>query len=269
MLAIILAVGIVTALYFSKISIQSSQSPVSGAALRAPHIKDSDVSIKNIRIKVFYAVPKNKIADIYPGWKDKLAGLLADMSRFHSVQFRGSSDMRYDIFFEPVILRNDDIAYDTENTNAGNPQGLKNIGQEIESRVFKETGDLYNKNFAAFAPGEYRVMALLYEGVGGSGGLIYETGLTTASEIAKKFGIPESWIYIVDIKSVDGFFLVNRKIATASIFYHEFGHTIGIPDEFGDNDGPYTEDVMGEGRKKPIENTYIDRSFMKGMGIVN
>jgi len=252
--------------------------PVPAVPLSQPvaHLyKNKDVSIARIRVKAFYAVPRDAETRTDPNWKDELSAALEKSAAFHALQFRGSSKLSYDIFPAPVLLAHDEALYDTTSTSDGNPHALINVGEEIERRVFRKSGDLYDETFAASDPHEYAVMAILYEGVGASGGEIYQTTLQSASQIAKKLGLPESIIYIVGIDSVSGFFIVNRNylakdplaISGTSVFYHEFAHTIGLPDLFDNNNAPFLNDIMGRGREKPIENTYIDRNFLKAMGV--
>ena len=246
------------------------------AAKTSVHVyKNNTADITHIRVKAFYAVPQNKAVNIDPSWKDELSSALADAAQFHALQFRGLSELSYDIYPEPVMLQHDDVTYDTTSTNDGNPHALVNVGEEIESRIFKSGGDLYDPAFAAVKPGEYTVWAILYEGVGASGGVIYDTPLTDLGDIAKKLDLPESIIYVVNIDSASGFFILNRdylvkdslKISGTSIFYHEFAHTIGLPDLFNANNAPYSNDIMGIGREKPIENTYIGKDFLSAMGV--
>jgi hypothetical protein len=241
----------------------------------AVHVyKNSDKSIADIKIFAFYAVPKNKVGQLEPHWKDQFQAVLDDAVKFHDLQFRGRSQLTYVIFPEPIVLENDDIFYDTTTTDGGNPHGLINISEEINRRILEKGGDLYREQFAKTGSSEYRVMGILYEGVGASGGLIYDSSLQSAEEIAGQLGVPESIVYVVNITNVEAFFLVNRdyliqnqlKSYGSSIFYHEFAHAFGLPDAFDEENAPYVSDVMGTGRYKPIENTYIDKSFLTAMG---
>ncbi len=250
---------------------RSSQAAPIPPSPRIHVYKNPDASIGRIRVKAFYAVPNNKKAD--PAWQNQLSRALDDSAKFHELQFHGLSKLNYDVFKAPVMLQHDDAFYDTTSTGAGNPHALINVGEELEQRVMRSSGDLYDAAFAATDPNEYNVMAILYEGVGASGGEIYQTALQSANQIAQKLGLPESIIYIVHIDSVSGFFIVNRNylateplnISGESVFYHEFAHTIGLPDLFDENNAPFSNDIMGRGREKPIENTYIDKNFLKTM----
>ena len=244
----------------------------------SPHLyKNPDVSIANIRIKIVYVIPKNRTGNIVTNWQNFIEEALAKTSKFHEIQFRGKSIIKYDIYPEPVILQESNQFYDTETTARGNPRALIAISEEIERRVFKKEGDLYDEKFAASEESEYPVLGLIYEGVGASGGVIYESELETRSEIAKQLGLSESVIYIVDVESADGFFLLSRvfftesqyQIFSSTLFYHEFAHTFGLPDQYDlENNVPSSNDIMGAGRRKPIETMYLDRELTRDMGIV-
>ncbi|GEM_PF-2077744 len=244
------------------------------SARRANFYKDPSVDISRIRVKMFYVVPKNKTQN--PLWRETITSALDQVVKFQSVQFRGLSQIRYDIFPTPVLLRNEDSFYDTTSTNSGNPHGLVGVAQEIDERVFRVGGDFYNVDFAEFDKSEYPVMGLVYEGVGASGGVIYEAKLKTAKEIAEKLGVPESIVYIVDIGSVKGFFIINNQYLTAdqykifgpTLLYHEFSHTIGLPDRFDDDDRPFSDDVTGSGRKESIDVTYIASDLLRDLGVI-
>lgn len=270
------AIVFVVALFFVFLSRVPGTPPASSERTAVHAYKNPDINISEIDMKAMYVVPKNKKNNIDPRWKGRLASALEKASGFHELQFRGYSKLKYEIFSDPVILNNDDIVYDTSNTNAGNPHGLINVAEEIEKRVFTLGGDLYDPRFSEYAPSAHRIFALIYEGVGASGGMIYDTSLESAGEIAKKLGIPENIVYVVNIKSADGFFILNRQYLSdpplsafgASILYHEFAHTIGLPDLFDENNAVFSNDIMGSGREKPLENTYILEDFLKEMGAI-
>lgn len=235
-----------------------------------------DFNFEKIRIRAFYVVPKNKTADAVSNWKEVMETALKKASEFHQVQFREKSILVYDIYPEPVILKENNIYYDTESTKYGNPKALINIANELEKRVFKKEGDLYIENFSQRNASEYPVLGIIYEGVGAAGGVIYESELESTGDIARKLGLSESVIYKVDVESADGFFILSRSYLTdpeyrlngATHFYHEFAHTFGLPDGYDLKTGvSSTFDIMGEGRKKPIDIMYLDRKFTRAMGL--
>jgi len=278
-LKIILSVLIAGAIVIVFVVVFSRQSEEAQPVIQSsPHFyKNSDVGIANIKIKMFYVVPKNRTSNIVTNWQNFIEEALAKTSKFHEIQFRGKSTIQYDIYPKPVILQESNQFYDTETTARGNPHALIAISEEIERRVFKKEGDLYDEKFAAAEKSEYPVLGLIYEGVGASGGVIYESDLETRSEIAKQLGLSESVIFIVEVESADGFFLLSRvfftesqyRIFSSTLFYHEFAHTFGLPDQYDiENNVPSSNDIMGAGRKKPIEIMYLDRELTRDMGIV-
>ena len=254
-----------------------SQSSRSNLAPAGAHIyKNSGADIGKIALRIFYAVPKNKaVAD--GNWPGSTEEALKKISAFHELQFRGKSKISYALFPRPVILENDNLYYDSSSTNGGNPHALIAIAEELERRVFREGGDLFDKNFAAPRGMGYPVMGIVYEGVGAAGGIIYESQAESPEVIAKELNVPASLVYLVNVSSSDGLFLLNREFLTdprysprgASILYHEFAHTLGIADRYeAQTDKALSDDIMGGGRREPIEMNYIDSAILKEMGVL-
>ena len=199
--------------------------------------KRPDISIEDIELKIFYAVPKNRIGKISDDWQSAILGVMPDVLRFHNLQFRGFSKIAYEIYPEPVILEQNNSFYDTEDTNRGNPAALQKIPEELERR-FSNFLEVDDKNFLA--------MAIIYEGVGASGS--------------------------AQVMLLSRVFLTDPQYAAfkSSLFYHEFGHTLGLPDLYDLTTGqPFSNDIMGSGRRKPIDITYIARSLLKEMGTIS
>ena len=280
--------------------------------LRIAHFyNDPETSIEKIGLRVFYAVPKNREKDFDQKWRGKIDPVLLRASRFHFLELRGLSELDYKLFPQPVFLEHDDPFYSTS-TDGGNPRALIAIAEEIDRRVFGAGGDLYDPEFAKFEEGpprvdepprveagEYPAMGIIYEGVGASGGIIYKTEEDlTRAEIAMRLGVPESMVFLLDIESVRGFFILNYEFLSDKEFsvfgptylYHEFGHSYGLPDrdeaapfsvdspqlgEAGDqarfeaNKAPPGNDIMGYGRKEPLEVMYIGRDLLKGLGVID
>lgn len=276
LLLVLLFTAIVSTAYFLapsfKNSNETSPEPLSQAP--KPHFyKDPARDLSRIAIKVVYAVPKNE--EVFSGWKEAILSAFEKAKKFHEFQFLGRSLFIYEIYPEPVVLKNDRIFYDTASTQSGNPRALISVASEVENRVFKSDGDLYKEDFARRGGGEYPVMALIYEGVGSAGGIIYENELGSVSDISKKFGIPESPIFKVDVESADGFFLVSRYFLTEAKYddigptfiYHEFGHAFGLPDLYDLKTGaPRSNGIMGLGRYKPLSRTFIEPELMRDLG---
>lgn len=192
-------------------------------------------SVAKIKLKVFYVVPTDKVNSIYGNFYLMTEKALKDIVRFHRFQFRQSSVLQYDIYPEPFFMKENSIFYNTENTNHGNPEGLRNIIPEIE-----ET----QKDFLKHKPDEFLIIGVIYEGVGASG--------------------------------AEGAFLLSRIFLSeeqyqpiaSTLLYHEFGHSLGLPDQYDLKTGaPYSNDIMGGGREKPIETSYIDKELLKELGV--
>jgi len=281
MAKVVLAIAVVASLtalagYFYFLRGENEKSSASSAS--AHFYNDPKTSIAEIGLKVFYAVPKNHEKDFDRGWRGTIDAALLKASRFHALQLRGFSKLNYEIFPRPFFLENEDIFYNSTSTDRGNPRGLIAIAEEVDRRVFRKSGDLYNQEFAKFKDGEYPVMGLIYEGVGASGGVIYETDKElTQEEIAKRLGVPESIVFIVDVESSRGFFLLNHEflrekmlsVLGPTYLYHELAHSFGLPDREEGGGAAQGNDIMGYGRRESIEVMYIGKDLLKGLGIIN
>lgn len=281
---IIVLVLIFAVLIFLYVTISSPSVYREAVSFSAnPHIYNNpDRSIKNINVFAFYFVPKNRAVSQFVDWKKILRSGLEKLSAFHSLQLRGTSRIRYTIYQESVIGLQDDAMYDTALTQYGNSEALVRVAEEIEARVFDPVGDLYRKNFFPAQKGEYPILLILYEGVGASGGIIYDSKLRSVDEFAQKLGVPESVIHPVEVKTVDSFLLLNREYMTntqhadtgITILAHEFYHTLGVPDGYSEEekDGRLTalstsNDIMGLGRTRSIGNTYLSKEVLNGLGL--
>ncbi len=219
--------------------------PESLPELKTPHLYNLPKEpIAEVKIAAFYFVPKNRTDFLFEDWQKIFEENIRKIQDFHHLQFQGKSLISYEIFPEPIIGYEDNQFYDTDITQFGNPEALKSIAIELENRVFGPSGDLYQQDFAKQEGESYRSLLVMYEGVGASGsenvGLVSRTFLTEPEY--KEFG--------------------------TSIFAHEFYHTLRIPDGYEIPSGiPTTQDIMGEGRYRPVEKTYIKQATLQQLGL--
>jgi hypothetical protein len=254
----------------------SSRGRENAFTKKAHFYKNPSRDISKIDLKVFYAVPKNKAGNVARDWREAIENVLEKAARFHKLQFRGKSILSYEVFPEIVILNQENIFYDTERTDKGNPQALIAVAEEIQKRVFTRGGDIYRPDFA-FDEGVYRVLGIVYEGVGAAGGVIFESEKRTAKEIAYDLKMPADYVFIAKVTVADGFFILSRQFLTEqeyaifspSLLYHEFAHTFGLPDLYDSaTNAVFSNDIMGAGRRRPIEGTFIDRSLLINLGVL-
>lgn len=213
---------------------------------------DPDQSIEKIDVVAFYFVPNNKKVQI-TNWRQVLATHLDRLKVFHEAHFLGRSSLTYQIYPTPIDGYEDSSVYDTEVTQHGNPEALKRITAELQERVFNQKGDKYRGDIVAESKDSYRVLFIMYEGVGA-------TGSENVALLARVFLTGEEY----------------QPFAT-TFLAHEFYHTLGVPDSytrskkvFEDGQTTFVEiitsgDLMGRVRV-PIENTYLDRRTLTKFG---
>jgi hypothetical protein len=205
---------------------------------------DPSRSLQDIRVTAFYFVPKNKSPA--SGWHTALARTLEKLKAFHEFQFLRTSSLTFEIFPLPVIGLRDNLVYDTESTQHGNPEGLRNVVEELEERGFftDETAAGGKEEDSVKNSVPYEVKIILYEGVGAS-------------------GAPHHVL-------ISRLFLTNpeyREGGTA-ILAHEFYHALGAPDGYRLDTGvPTDEDIMGLGYRDPIERAFLKRDTLKKFGL--
>ncbi len=213
-------------------------------SIPSPHLyNDTKQSIKKIHLVAVYFVPKNKQPVSEMLWKNSLEEVIAKLRLFHAVAFRDRSKISYSIYPRVVIGEKDNLIYDTNVTDQGNPEALRNVQAELETRLLTKGGDLYDISVMGDEK-DYTALYILYEGVGAAG----------ASKTA----------------------LLNRKFLTeieyqsigSTLFAHEFYHTLDIPDQYQITDNVSTSnDIMGLGRFQPLEYTFLDNETLAKLGL--
>ena len=195
---------------------------------------DTTQPISNVHITAFYFVPKNKANVLFSDWHRILQENLETLVNFHKIQLQGLSTLTFDIYPEPIIGLAENLTYDTEMTQYGNPEALRRILPEIESRV----------SMTSVPQNTYHVYYILYEGVGATGG-------ENAALISRTFLSDEEY-----------------KVESSSLFAHEFYHTLGLPDEYTIPEGrEMSDDIMSIGRYRPISQTYISLKLLQSLGL--
>lgn len=210
------------------------------------HQGNKTQSIEHINITAFYFVPQDKQGKIDTYWNQSLKQSLEELTEFHESQFQGRSQITTQIFPQPIIGNYDSIDYDTTNTSGGNPHGLRTVALEVEARVYAPEGDLYHQFISDPSLNAYQVMVIMYEGVGAAGS-------ENVAFISRTYLSEQPY----------------RESYGPTFLVHEFYHTLGLENEYEKQSGrAFGNDIMGLGRFRPLEYTYIDQQTLKQMGIL-
>ena len=206
----------------------------------SPHEYQGTKSISSLDLLVLYFVPKDRAPVDDEIWKTAVGDAVRKLKAFHDVQLQHRSTLNVAVRQTPVIGRQDGKAYDTDDTNEGNPAGLRAIGEEIDKRML-DGGDL--RDALSQFNGRKPIFYIVYEGVGSSG-------------------------------SPGGAALINRRFLTdtttiaygGSYFVHEFYHTIGVPDGYDSEDRSFESDIMGLGRRRPLDVNFLSATTLTSLG---
>ena len=212
--------------------VASSKTPI------VPHIfGDSSRPISEIELKVFYFVPKDRSPNSEA--LSAIEAALGSLKKFHESQFPGFSAISFSVFREPVIgLKPSDFYEVSSGASSLSAQerageSMKQIREELSARQILTEGRSSQDAFP--------VTVIIYEGVGAGADL---SRMIVARE-----------------------FLTDPKIFYGkTVFTHEFYHTLGIPDGY-DKEGSFSQDIMGAGRYRPLEMTYLAEETLKAMGL--
>lgn len=203
---------------------------------------DEKTPLKRINVHIFYVIPKDKSAFVFEDLLPSIKEVADKLVNFHETTFSDKSAITYSIYPAGVIGNFDTKEYNSDDSSHGNPNALNLLYEEIEKRAFSPDGDL--AKLIEKRDGSYRVIYIIYEGVGAAG--------------------------------AEGAALLNRRYLTDpeyesnkdGYFAHEFYHTIGLPDGYDRRDDiSTTPDIMGLLRDTGLGSNFIMAETLKRMGL--
>lgn len=257
-------------------------------------------SIENVHIYAVYFTPSDTKGSMHTDQgsiskqRPALEDALLQLTRFHELQLQNRSHLTYSIYPKAVIGRYGMAVYETPRENvagfeafASISETLASVAEEIEERVFLESGDLYNPSFFQKTEDNvYSVMLILYEGddsitkQGAAADTFYNHSPEKDKEFAVFTGLPELASRTATVEAVDSGMIVNTSFLTDSLLYgvtifaHEFYHTFNVPDGYDYHvfdprtriNLSLTPDLMGLRRNESLDWTYLDRTILTNMG---
>ena len=239
---------------------QRALETVGPVKVTAHHGQIKSISLEDTRVDAFYFVPKDFENSIDSAWKQHLENALSQTKLFYEKQVGGGINITYNIFPTPILGKEDSTFYNGNDTSQGNPSALILVYAEIQARIASDInvdGNSFSRTGGTFHPS-----VILYEGVGASAMLLLDT-------VPKD--LPKSHVVAIDDSSAPAFLISDYfftgdsyKDYGTTFFAHEFGHIIGLVDAYtGDTGFSTSEDIMGMGRFKPLNATYLDDSSKK------
>lgn len=228
------------------------------ASSKPHHASVSSIDVSEITLYGFYFVPKDAVNRMDADGVKNLKTALEKTKRFYESQTSNSIKINIAPHEQPVLGYMDASYYNGVSTNNGNPNALLEIQKEITNRI--EEGNLEIQPLKGL-----RAVAILYEDVGASATLL------TENPSEKEMGHIITWNENDTLAMlVSNFFFTGNsyKDYGSTIFAHEFGHILGLKDEYTtDENSSKTEDIMGSGRFIPLEYSFLSNNQLKSLGI--
>ncbi|MEI7604172.1 MAG: hypothetical protein WCJ19_04075 [bacterium] len=251
------------------------------ALLKNPvRYKDPEQSIGKVLIQAIYVVPNG--ADAKPMWKTYIESNLKNIQKAQSRIFNNKSDIDYKIYPEVVNateLQRDaltNVARGIVNKDKKNSNTQKPIDY-LDNNIYIYENEVKYPNFFVDNESNYynQVTTIVYYEVGkNTEGLSeskkYESGYAGTSPLLSN----GNYFSIIGVN-------LSRDISLDSSPYHEFVHTLGLPDEYKYLDGTIqripqhifksvkmdSDTLMEYSRDLDLNNTYIDDQERIMMGI--
>lgn len=229
----------------------------------AHHGQISEISLKEVHIDAYYFVPKDQAGSLDPKWKQNIEKALKNSKIFYEYQTADALNINYSVFPKPLFGREESFYYNGRDTSNGNPSALLAIKSEIETRQ-KYDADFESLGFPGNS-GTYRAMAIVYEGVGAASMLLVDKKpdkSNTSHVVAVEKNESPAFL-------VSNFFLNSSsyKDYGETIFAHELGHILGLSDAYEFGSESVTNDIMGTGRFRPLDLTYLTAGHLKQLGV--
>lgn len=232
----------------------------------AHHVGLKDLNLSNIQITAFYFVPKDIPPDLSFNYQEVMKKSLTELKIFYSQQTQGNITINSLIYPKILVGNQTSVEYDTGSTGRGNPKALANISKEIEQRMPDLQAEFPEISSTVQEKSVYKVMIIFYEGVGSSATIFSED-----QTVAENYGLENIMIGDMPAVLVSKFYFTQDGVSdyASSILAHEFGHTLGFEDGYNIDSGtPFTADIMGAGRNKPLEWTFVSFDNLRKLGLL-